>query len=164
LEKTFAVLNRLVKEGVLEQYAIGGAMGAMFYIEPVSTFDLDIFVILPTLSSGLITLSPLYEYLSTLGYASEGEYVNIEGVPVQFLPAYNDLVETALTEAEINKYGNESVRVFSVEYLIAISIQTGRNKDRARVEMLIEEATVNMEKLSGILERFSLSEKAKQWL
>ena len=106
-------------------------MGAMFYIEPVSTFDLDIFVILPTLSSGLITLSPLYEYLSTLGYASEGEYVNIEGVPVQFLPAYNDLVETALTEAEINKYGNESVRVFSVEYLIAISIQTGRNKDRA---------------------------------
>lgn len=47
MEKTFKVLNRLVEEGIIGRYAVGGALGAMFYAEPVSTFDLDIFVVLP---------------------------------------------------------------------------------------------------------------------
>jgi len=31
-----------VKDGVMEQYAIGGAVAALFYIEPINTNDLDI--------------------------------------------------------------------------------------------------------------------------
>ena len=92
MEKTLEVLNRLVIQKTIEKYAIGGAMGAMFYAEPVSTFDLDIFVMLPRLESGLITLSGLYTCLSGMGYMPEGECVLIEGIPVQFLPAYNALV------------------------------------------------------------------------
>ena len=33
MKKTLEVLNRLVAEGVVNDYAIGGAMGAMFYME-----------------------------------------------------------------------------------------------------------------------------------
>jgi hypothetical protein len=43
MERTLQVLNELEKSGVLTRYAIGGAMGATFYIEPVLTFDLDVF-------------------------------------------------------------------------------------------------------------------------
>jgi hypothetical protein len=34
MEKTLRVLNRMVKDGVIEQYAIGGAVAAIFYVEP----------------------------------------------------------------------------------------------------------------------------------
>jgi len=164
MEKTFQVLNRLVDEGVIGQYAVGGAMGAMFYAEPVSTFDLDIFVVLPSLASGLITLSPLYEHLSSLGYESEGECIDIDGVPVQFLPAYNNLVEEALREATIKTYKSTPVRVMSVEHLIAIAIQTGRAKDRVRVGLLLDEAPVDRALLDGILRRHSLEERGRTWM
>ena len=99
MEKTLQVLNDLVRTGVLSRYAIGGAMGATFYVEPVLTFDLDVFVVLPKTAGGLSTLEPLYEALRARGYRVEGECVVIEGIPVQFLPAYNVLLEEALAEA-----------------------------------------------------------------
>ncbi len=67
LETTLKVLNDLEREGVMSRYAIGGAMGATFYIEPLLTFDLDIFVILPQSQSGLLTLTPIYDALRTRG-------------------------------------------------------------------------------------------------
>jgi hypothetical protein len=30
-------------DGVIERYAIGGAVGATFYLEPIATLDVDIF-------------------------------------------------------------------------------------------------------------------------
>jgi hypothetical protein len=33
----------MVKDGVIEQYAIGRAVAAIFYIEPINTNDLDVF-------------------------------------------------------------------------------------------------------------------------
>ena len=48
MKRTLEVLNQLEKEGVFTRYAIGGAMGATFYTEPVLTFDLDVFVLLGT--------------------------------------------------------------------------------------------------------------------
>ena len=38
------VVNQMVADGVIERYAIGGAVGATFYLEPVSTLDVDIFL------------------------------------------------------------------------------------------------------------------------
>jgi hypothetical protein len=67
MEKTLQVLNVLEHDGVLQRYAIGGAMGATFYVEPVLTFDLDIFVILPQTTTGLLTLESLYEALRERG-------------------------------------------------------------------------------------------------
>ncbi len=31
-------------DGIIGAYAIGGAVGATFYLEPVATLDLDVFV------------------------------------------------------------------------------------------------------------------------
>src|SRR6266404_7954671 len=106
------MLNELEKQGVISRYAIGGAMAATFYTEPFLTFDLDVFVVLPQTPGGLLTLAPLYDALRARGYSEqENECIMIEGVPVQFLPAYNALVEEALNEAQEIMYGDMRTRV-----------------------------------------------------
>lgn len=162
MEKTLRVLNDLVVAGVLSRYAIGGAMGATFYVEPVLTFDLDIFVILPQTASGLLSLEPLYSELRNRGY-EVSECVNIEGIPVQFLPAYNDLLVEALTEARDVLYEQTPTRVLRAEHLMAIATQTGRDKDRERVRLLREEAELDVEYLANLLRRHGLEGKWQPW-
>jgi len=60
MKRTLEILNQLERDGVIERYAIGGAMGATFYVEPLLTFDLDVFVILPHGTGNLLSLAPLY--------------------------------------------------------------------------------------------------------
>ena len=86
MEATLIVLNELEREGVISRYAIGGAVGAIFYMEPFLTYDLDVFVLLPRTSGGLVTLAPIYESLKGRGCEEDGECLLVEGMPVQFLP------------------------------------------------------------------------------
>jgi hypothetical protein len=163
MKHTLQVLNELERDGVIERYAIGGAMGATFYVEPLLTFDLDVFVILPHNAASLLSLAPLYEALRARGYTEEGECVLIESVPVQFLPAYNALLEEALREARETSYEEIPTRVVRAEHLIAICLQTGRDKDRERVRIFREQAEVDMSYLAGVLQRHGLEGKWKQW-
>jgi hypothetical protein len=164
VKRTIEVLNELEQEGVFSRYAIGGAMGAIFYTEPFLTFDLDIFVVLPTGGGGLLTLAPIYNALRARGYIEQAnECVVIEGVPVQFLPAYNSLVEEALNHAQDTTYEDVTTRVLRSEHLVAIALQTGRSKDRERVRILREQASLDMDLLADILKRHQLEEKWKQW-
>jgi hypothetical protein len=163
MERTLQILNELERDGVLNRYAIGGAMGATFYVEPLLTFDLHIIVLLPETKGGLLTLTPLYDALRAKGYTEEGECVVIEGVPVQFLPAYNALLEEALREACEVPYQTTSTRVLRVEHLLAICLQTGRAKDRERVRILREQASLDLEYLAVVLRRHQLEGRWKEW-
>jgi len=49
-----AAVERMKREGVITEYAIGGAMALVFWTEPVPTFDLDVFVLLPGESALLV--------------------------------------------------------------------------------------------------------------
>jgi hypothetical protein len=164
MERTLKILNELELDGVLNRYAIGGAMGATFYVEPLLTFDLAIIVLLPETKGGFLTLTPLYEALRAKGYTEEGECVVIEGVPVQFLPAYNALLEEALREACALPYQTTSTHVLRVEHLLAICLQTGRAKDRERVRILREQATLDLEFLAVVLRRHQLEGRWKEWI
>lgn len=163
MKRTLEVLNDLEKDGVLARYAIGGAMGATFYTEPVLTFDLDVFVLLRQSTTGLVSLAPIYETLRARGYLEEKETVLIEGVPVQFLPAFNSLIEEALAQAQEIMYEDAPARVLRSEHLVAICLQTGRGKDRERVRILREQAELDMNFLASVLERHQLEEKWKLW-
>lgn len=163
MEKTLQVLNALERDGLLVRYAIGGAMAATFYAEPVLTFDLDVFVVLPQTAGGLLTLAPLYQALRAKGYTEEGECVNIAGIPVQFLPAYNDLLQEALAEAQQTVYGRTPTRVLRAEHLVAIAVQTGRDKDRERVRLLTQYARLDHKSLVAIIARYKLEERWNQW-
>lgn len=162
MKRTLQVLNELERDGVVECYAIGGAMAATFYVEPLLTFDLDVFVILPQDAGNLLSLAPLYGELRSRGHVEEGECVLIEGVPVQFVPAYNALLEEALREARETLYEEVSARVVRAEHLIAICLP-GRDKDRERVRILREQAELDMSYLAGVLQRHGLEGKWKRW-
>ncbi len=57
--------------------------------------------------------------------------------PVQFLPAYNKLLEDALAHAVSFDYDGVGARVLPAEYLAAIAVQTGRVKDKLRVQSFL---------------------------
>lgn len=159
MEKTLEVLNQLEQEGVIGRYAIGGAVAATRYIEPIQTYDLDVFVLLPVSPSGLISLSPIYERLREYGYAPHGEVVEIAGWPVQFLPVYNPLTEEALQQALDVEFEGTPTRVLSAEYLAAIMLETGRPKDHARLAQFFESGVVNRVALEAIVARHGLGAK-----
>lgn len=161
MRRTLKVLNELVEAGVLAGYAIGGAMAAAFYTEPLLTFDLDVFVLLPAEDSKLRLLEPVYAALRARGYVEDAECVTIEGVPVQFLPAYNPLIEEALRESRQIDYDGISTHVVRAEHLIAICIQTGREKDRERVRLLREVPEIDFSYLLDVLDRHRLE---RTWL
>lgn len=157
LEETLVVINQLEHEGVIGRYAIGGAVAATRYIEPVQTYDLDIFVILPVSPSGLISLTPIYTYLTQRGYIPQEECIVIEGWPVQFLPVYNELTEEALAEAVDVVFGLTPTRVLSAEHLAAIMLETGRPKDHARLLQFFEFDVLNLRILEEIVTRHGLA-------
>jgi hypothetical protein len=163
VKRALEILNEMERTGVMSRYAIGGAMGAMFYVEPLLTFDLDVFVLLRQTEGGLLTLAPIYDALRTRGYREEGECVSIEGVPVQFLPAYNELLQEALREARETTYEETPTRVLRAEHLVAICLQTGRDKDRERVRIFREQAELDLDYLSGVLKRHGLEADWKKW-
>jgi hypothetical protein len=131
-------------------------MAATFYAEPVLTFDLDVFVTLPASEGGLVSLSPLYDALRRRGYVEGRGCVIIEGVPVPFLPADDALIEEAVAEARDPTYEDASTRVARAEHLVAIALQTGREKDRDRVGLLREQASLDLDNLQQVLARHSL--------
>jgi hypothetical protein len=163
MEPALKVLNELERRGLIERYAIGGGIAALFYMEPLLTFDLDVLVFLPETQGKLITMSPIYEDLRQKGYRAQKETVTIEGIPVQRIPAYNPLVEEAVREATEQRYRKTLTRVARVEHLLAIMLQTGRAKDVARMTQLLEEAKVDQTRLTQILDRHGLREKWRQF-
>ena len=150
----------MVKDGVIEQYAIGGAVAAIFYVEPINTNDLDIFFHVKDSSVGLDILAPLYEYLSGLGYKGKREAIEIEGWPVQFLPVFNPLLEEAVDQAKEVRFQRTKTRVMQAEHLVAIMLQTGRLKDHARIAQFMEHEVVDHEMFVEILRRHGL---IKSW-
>ena len=161
IQQVIEAINQMRADGVIERYAIGGAVGATFYLEPVATLDVDIFVSFqPAPGQILITLQPLFEYSKSRGYRVEGEYVIIADWPVQFLPAANALVEEAIEQAVETSVENTPTSVFSAEYLAAIALQTGRAKDKARLLQFLESDVLDEHHFQAILERHGLT---TQW-
>lgn len=164
MEATLAVLNDLVARGIITKYAIGGAVGAIFWVEPFDTIDLDVFVFLPADSPPLDPLRTVFADLEGRGYSFEGEFLLIEGVPVQFLPADDTkgLTRAALEQAVAVSYlgGAEPVPawVLSPEYLIALALDVHRSKDYERVSRLLNEAPVDRHLVSELIVRFGLAE------
>jgi hypothetical protein len=156
MEKTIQVIVQAQNAGLFSSYAIGGGIAALFYIEPVATFDLDVFIILPESSSPLISLSPIFSWFSDRGYKPSQEQIVIEGIAVQFIPVYNDLVKDGVLDAAEKKYGNTPTQVLKPEYLIALMLQTYRSKDKERLSKFLQETTIDYPLLDSILLKYNL--------
>lgn len=153
-----AAIKDLMRDGLITDYAVGGAMAMSFWSEPTLTFDLDVFVILPPSDQTLISLTEIYRWARKRGYKENKEHIIIKGLPVQFLPADGQLAEEAIKAAATLDYEGEDVRVIRPEYLVALSLKgSARTAKRlARVGVLMEAEVVDHRLLRRLLERFKL--------
>lgn len=146
--------NELVSAGLIEDYALGGALAAIYYTEPFTTYDADIIFIASdkTLSAGI---PAIYSHLQSKGWRVEREHLLVEDFPVQFLAA-SGLTEEAVRNAKPIEYEGVPAKVFRPEYIIAIAASVGRHKDLARIEQLMDQAEIDKTLLDGILLRHGL--------
>jgi hypothetical protein len=159
LKKVITVLNEMQSNGVIGRYALGGAVGATFYLEPVRTLDIDVFITIHAEAGNLVGLESIYEYLRQRGYSTEGQYVVIERSLVQFLSA-GPLEEEAVAQANEVDLEGELTFIFSAEHLVAIALKTDRPKDKVRILQFIEADVLNQKRLDDILRKHNLTE---QW-
>jgi hypothetical protein len=162
--QVIALINQMEADGVIDRYAVGGAVGATFYLEPVATLDVDIFVAFREEPGQLlISPQPILDYLVARGAVLEGEYIVVAGWPVQFLPPTSPLVEEALAEAVAVDVETIPARVFTAEHLAAVALQTGRAKDKARLLQFIEAGAIQVEIFQNILARHGLVDRWQEF-
>jgi hypothetical protein len=154
LAEVLRAANGLVEAGLIEDYALGGALAAIYYVEPFATYDADIFFI--PADKGLAAGIPaIYSHLQAKGWQAEGEHLLVQGFPVQFLAAQG-LTEEAVREGERIEFEGVSAKVFRGEHLVAIAASVGRPKDKARIEQFLQQADLDKPELENILRRHGL--------
>ena len=165
LRKTIEVVIKLAQQGVIQNYAIAGAVAALNYIEPALTEDLDILISISHFErhqSGLILLTPIEKALADLGYTERTDVgFIIDQWPVQFLPVASELDQEALDraiEVDIDLSGDYPLkaRTLSAEHIVAIAVKLARLKDLARAQAFLDEEAVDFAALKGVLERHHL--------
>lgn len=159
IKDVLKAFNDMEAADLFGRYAIAGAVGALFYLEPTDTADIDIFLSLRAKPDRIIVdLSPIYDYLKERGGTLQGEHIRIFGWPVQILAVSGGLVEEALNEARETDVEGIRTRVFSAEHLAAIALQTGRAKDKARLLQFLEYKALDHAKLRSIIARHNLED------
>ena len=165
MERVIELLNRLHAEGIIENFAIGGGIASIYYLEAYSTDDVDIFIA-PVLvgEGGLVSFGRIYSYLENCGYHAEREYVRIEDWLVQFLPASESIQEEAVLQAVKVQYGELQTPIFSAEHLAAEFLRSGRHKDHVRLFDLTKSEQFDKNLFQAIINRHGLAKKWKQFV
>jgi hypothetical protein len=146
--------NGLAAAKLIEDWALGGALAAIYYVEPFATYDADIFFI--PADTGLTAGVPaIYKHLQLHGWQVEREHIIWHGFPVQFLAAHG-LTEEAVHEAHPIEFEGVPAKVFRAEHIVAIAASVGRQKDIARIEQMLQQSDLDKIRLEKILERHKL--------
>jgi DNA-binding Lrp family transcriptional regulator len=149
-EKVIKRLNRLKETGVIKDYAIGGAHAVAYYLEPVKTLDLDIFVFAESDQDFYIFRT----YIKKAGFRVRGTHVIIDDTPVHFLPgSLHPFINEAVRRAKRIRVRSIPTKVLTAEYLIVSLLMAFRLKDKMVIPDLLDLA--DMERLRTIIERFS---------
>jgi hypothetical protein len=154
LAEVLRAANGLVAAGLIEDWALGGALAAIYYVEPFTTYDAGIFFIAK--AQGLTAGIPaIYAHLRSQGWQVEREHLLFHEFPVQFLAA-SGLTEEAVREAERIDYEGVPARVFRAEHIVAIAASVGRAEDKARIEQLLQQADLDKTYLADVLQRHKI--------
>jgi hypothetical protein len=137
-------------------------VGALFYIEPTQTQDIDIFISLETPpGSSLVSVQPIIERLKDIGYRLwRDDKLVVENWPVQFLPA-TKAIEREAIERAVEKPLEEGVTAWipTAEYLMLMAIDLARPKDVIRLYQFHSQKVYDPAKLRDLLTRHRLSDK-----
>ncbi len=152
------LLNEMLGAGVINTYAVFGAVAQMRYTEAVATLDADVLVGVPA-PAGLDVLRPIYQFCAARGYQPEGEAIRVGAWPVQFIVAFSPLTEEAMQHAQVEEVGGVPLRVVGPDYLAAIALSVGRAKDHARVLALFEAGATTVGAVAALAARHGLAAK-----
>src|ERR1700693_1610753 len=143
--------------GVIQNYAVFGAIAQMRYTEPVVALDVDVPVALPPATRN-DSLAGIYAFCAAKGYRPEGEAIRVGAWPVQFLPAFNALTREAMEQAETADFEGVPIRVVRPDYLAVIALGAGRAKDHQRILDLLESKTTNRKVIDSLAARHGLTQ------
>jgi hypothetical protein len=154
-----AALDDLKERGLVEEYAVFGAVAQAFWDEAIPTFDLDVLVLFAVSSGGLISLGPLYQWAEEKDFQTQDEHIVIGDIPVQIVPAPTALHEEAVRNAATLDFNGSPIRVVRPEYLIATWLQPPANSlgRKERAARLRESAQIDHDLLDVLIRRFGLS-------
>ena len=155
---TIAAVNDLKDRGLVQEYAIFGAVAQAFWDEAIPTFDLDVLVLLDAPQGLLVDWGPLYEWARERDYTLQAEHILISGVPVQFVPAPDALAEEAVKAAAIKQLSGIPIRIVRPEYLIALWLQPPANSPsrKERAAKLRESGQVDEALLAHLMAKYNL--------
>jgi len=146
------LLNDMRTAGVIENYALFGAMAQMRYTEAVATLDADVLVSVAS-PERMDVLAGIYEFCSRRGLPAEGEAIRVGAWPVQFVPVFSPL-----TRDDTADFEGIPLRVVRADHLAAIALSVGRAKDYARILALLESSSVARDQIARLAARHGLSE------
>ena len=102
--------------------------------------------------------------MAGLGAASSARRrSSIRRLFLSFLPAYNELLQEALSSSRSFDYEGVTTHVLMAEYLAAICVQTGRIKDKLRVQSSLSSPGFMRERFNRLLEKLGLCERFAKW-
>jgi len=103
----------------------------------------------------------IFEYYKKQGARTEGLYIYVKDMPIQFLPNISPLHNEAVENANELLFDGVRGKIVSVEYLIVLLLTVYRTKDKIRIQRLIERADRNI--LLDIIRRFDDGQLCKRY-
>ena len=155
MREVAALLEDMLKAGVITNYAVFGAVAQMRYTEAVLTDDVDVIVALPG-DPGLDPLRTIHDYCRARGLSPQGQYVRVGNWPVQFHLPCNPVMEEALRQCVVEDFEGVPLRVLTADYLALLSLHVGRGKDYTRILQLMESGAVDLRSLEPVAKRLGL--------
>jgi hypothetical protein len=156
------LLNDMCSGGVIQNYALFGAVAQMRYTEPVATLDADVLVAVPR-PDWLEVLRDIYAFCAARGYLPEGEAIQVGTWPTQFVPVFTPLTREALEQAETADFDGVPFRVVRAVHLAVIALSVGRARDLTRVLSLLESGAVTRQEIGLLAARHGLSAAWQQF-
>src|SRR6185436_2746077 len=120
-------------------------------------FDLDVFVLLEQ-AGLLVSLTLIYDWARRRNYDVQNEHIVIATIPVQVVPAPNELAAEAVINAVDLDYDGQLVRVMTPEYLLAMfDEESARPRTRLeRAVRLLDQGDLDLNLLHDLVERYDL--------
>lgn len=149
---------------VVTEPVVTGGMAVIYHSEPVNTVDLDLLCYLPT-RGVLLDLEPVYRFFLARGATMLKEHLVYRGLRFQLIPPEGPLEEESLhTAIHANEQGIP-FRVVDMEYLIALKLKTGRERDKSHLSVLLNapRRPVRQDRLHDILTRHNLLPAWTRW-
>jgi len=154
------IIEELKDIDLIKDYVLGDSVALLYYTQPtILNTDIDIFIT-PPKNSPIFDLSNIYNYLIKKYKAEvEGEWIEINNTPIQFLSPDKGLLGDAFKSAVKITVGNKKFKIFTLEYLIAIMLFYYKHKYDGRLKQIIEEKKYKITKLLPILKKYKLIDK-----